>query len=93
VWFRRHASTERSSFHVTAMPSGVAATLTAEVDGPNVDVSWHLDPGIVATAREQLIVEQAARELRAALADPPAEGATARPTWMGSFLWVPPLRD
>ena len=93
MWFRRHANTERSSFHVTAMPSGVAATLTAEVDGPNVDVRWHLDPGIMATAREQLIVEQAARELRAALGDRPAEGAAARPTWMGSFLWVPPLGD
>jgi hypothetical protein len=93
VWFRRHASTERSSFHVTAMPSGVAATLTAEVDGPNVDVRWHVDPGVVVTAREQLIVEQAARELRAALDGTSAEGGAARPTWMGSFLWVPPLDD
>jgi hypothetical protein len=93
VWFRRHASTERSSFHVTAMPSGVAATLTAVVDGPNVDVSWHLDPAVVATAREHLIVEQAARELRAALDGTSAGDATARPAWMGSFLWVPPLGD
>jgi hypothetical protein len=93
VWFRRHASTERSTFHVTAMPSGVAATFSAAVDGPNVDVNWHLDPGVVATARERLIVEQAAREQRAALGSTPAEGATARPTWMGSFLWVPPLDD
>ena len=93
MWFRRHASTERSSFHVTAMPSGVAATLTAEVDGPDVAVRWYLDRAVVATAREQLIVEQAARELRAALSGNPAEGAAARPTWMGSFLWVPPLGD
>jgi hypothetical protein len=93
VWFRRHASTERSSFHVTAMPSGLAATFTAEIDGPKVDVSWHLDRGVVPTAREQLIVEQAARELRAALGDRPADGAAARPGWMGSFLWVPPLAD
>jgi hypothetical protein len=93
VRFRRHASTERSSFHVTAMPSGFAATLTAEVDGPDVDVRWQLDRGVVATAREQLIVEQAARELRASLDGSSTGGAAARPAWMGSFLWVPPLGD
>jgi hypothetical protein len=83
--------TERSSYHLTAMPSGFAGTFTADVTGPDVDVTWRPDTGVVTTAREQLIVERAARELRTALGEGDPTTATPRPHWMGSFLWVPPL--
>jgi hypothetical protein len=91
--FRRRSIIERSSYHLTVVPSGFAATFTAGTGGSDVDVSWSPDRGVVTTAREQLIADRAARELRVALGDRGVDGGTPRPSWMGSFLWVPPLPD
>ena len=91
--FRRRPSTQRSTHHLTVMPSGLAATFTADFDGTDVDIGWQLDTGVLLNAREQLIIERAARELRTAIGDPVAEATTERPAWMGSFLWTPPMQD
>jgi len=87
--FRRQR--EQTDYHLTVSPSGLGATFHVRRGRREPEIAWSYDPGVVETVRETRTMERAAVELSVALGHMSDDLATARPGWMGSFLWVPPL--
>jgi len=89
----RHRHRERTDHHLAVSRSGLGATFHARTGGGAPEITWSYDPGVTETVRDSMTMARAVAELNAALGYPSGDDGAPRPTWMGSFLWVPPLPE
>ena len=88
--FHRHR--EQTDYHLAVSPSGLGGTFHVRNGRGAPDITWSYDPGVVETVRDSMTMARAVAELDAALGHTSGT-TTPRPTWMGTFAWVPPLPE
>jgi hypothetical protein len=88
--YREHARTRRR-VHVAWGSGGATFLLIPSATGEQV-AYWKLDPGTTDDMNTSMLTEQALGELEVSLGRSPSlQYASERPSWMGEFMWEPPL--
>ena len=88
-----HRHREQTDYHLAVLPSGLGGTFHVRTGRGAREITWTYDPGVLETARDSMTMARAVAELDAALGHASGDLATPRPTWMGSFFWIPPLPE
>jgi hypothetical protein len=88
-----HRHREQTDYHLAVSPSGLGATFHVRSGRGAPEITWSYDPGVTETVRDKMTMARAIAELNTALGYPSGDHATPEATWMGTFLWVPPLPE